>query len=85
MNALPAVAQSRKLSGLVITLAALIVLAILGTVAIALWGVPTELFASIGGFIAMLGGGHQGAQMMADRSPNYTTQIVPPPSNVRVP
>mgnify|MGYP001613215460 CR=1 FL=1 len=80
--------DSRKLTGLIITLCALLVLLIVAVVCSALFSVDNSLFQSIGGFITSLGGAHQGAQMMADRSPNYQSPTVsktiasPPPPGV---
>lgn len=68
--------QSRKLTGLYVTIGALLVTLIIGAIFWAIWGVPTELFASIGGFILGAGTSHQAAQSMSDRSPNYPN--VPP-------
>ena len=62
---------SRKLTGLLICLGALLTLAAIATVAVTVFGVGEALFAQIGGYIAALGGAHQTAQAMADRSPNY--------------
>ena len=70
-----AIPQSRKLSGLMLTIIALLTVLLVGTIAWAIWGVPTELFISIGGLITGSGTAHQGAQMMADRSPNYPNVI----------
>lgn len=67
---------SKKLTGLVICLVALLLLVVFACVAIAIWGVPSELFISIGGMIMSLGGAHQTAQAAADRSPYYN----PPPT-----
>lgn len=62
--------ESRKLTGLLITLAALLVLVVVAIVAVGFFGIGETLFTSIGGYIMGLGTAHQGAQMMADRSPN---------------
>ena len=70
-----AMPQSRKLSGLVLTVGALMLVLLFGAIFWAIWGVPTELFISIGGLITGSGTAHQGAQMMADRSPNYPNVI----------
>lgn len=75
-------ADSRKLTGLYVTIAALIFTLLVGAIFWAIWGVPTELFASIGGFILGAGTSHQGAQAMADRSPNYPNV---PPTNGGLP
>jgi hypothetical protein len=75
VDRLNAIGQSRKLTGLVLTVGALMIVLIVGTIAWAIWGVPTELFVSIGGLITGSGTAHQGAQMMADRSPNYPNVI----------
>lgn len=75
--------DSRKLQGLLITLCALLVLLIIAVIAIAIFDVDGSLFQTIGGFIASLGGAHQGAQALADRSPSYAgnqlAQAPPPP------
>ena len=81
MNLYPA-SGSRKLTGLVIVLAALCVVTLLAVIAIALWDVNWQVFASAYTSITTLGGAHQGAQMMSDRSPNYQN---PTPPDVRVP
>lgn len=74
--------QSRKLTGLIITLAALLVLTIVATVVIVATGNTTmlTLFGTIGGYVMGVGTAHQGAQMMADRSPNYPGAPVANPS-----
>lgn len=63
--------ESRKLTGLYVTFGALFAVLILAIVGVAFFHVAEGLFTSFGGYV--LGGGtaHQGAQMMADRSPNY--------------
>ena len=66
---------SRKLTGLYVTIGALLFTLLVGAVFWAIWGVPTELFASIGGFILGAGTSHQAAQSMADRSPNYPSGL----------
>ena len=91
---------SRKLTGLYVTIGALLFTLLVGAVFWAIWGVPTELFASIGGFILGAGTSHQAAQSMADRSANYPNypsaaalplaspnleNISPAPPNARVP
>lgn len=64
--------ESKKLKGLVITIAALCFVLLLSLVAIAFFGDSIQnLFIAIGAQITSLGGLHQGSQMMADRSPNY--------------
>jgi hypothetical protein len=70
---------SRKLTGLIICLSALLALAVVATVAVTVFGVGESLFAQIGGYIAALGGAHQTAQTMSDRSPNYPNVARPPP------
>lgn len=74
---------SRKLTGLIIVLAALVIVTILAVAAIAIWDVNWQVFASAYTSITTIGGAHQGAQAMADRSANYPN--VPPPPSVRVP
>lgn len=79
---------SRKLTGLVIVLGALCLVTIVAVIAIAIWAVDWQVFASAYTSITTIGGAHQGAQAMADRSPNYPIPIVPPaprPPDVRVP
>ena len=79
-------AGSRKLTGLVIVLAALCVVTILAVIAIAIWDVDWQVFASAYTSITTIGGAHQGAQAMADRSANYPN-LPPtiPPSGTRPP
>lgn len=71
--------ESRKLTGLIIVLVALLVLCVIAIVAVALFGIAESLFAQIGGFISAMGAAHQTAQAAADRSPNYPN-IIPPAS-----
>ena len=73
---------SRKLTGLIIVLAALVIVTILAVAAIAIWDVNWQVFASAYTSITTIGGAHQGAQAMADRSSSYQS---PTPPNVRVP
>lgn len=77
MNLYPA-SGSKKLTGLIITLVALLVLVLIYIVANAIWGVSDVLFSTIGGFITTMGGGHQAGQAMVDRaqaySPNYPSE-----------
>ena len=56
-----AMPQSRKLSGLVLTVGALMLVLLFGAIFWAIWGVPTELFISIGGLIT--GSGTQGTAL----------------------
>jgi len=70
--------DSRKLTGLLLVLAALLLVLLVGAITWALWGVPTELFASIAALITGAGTAHQGAQAAADRSPNYGDVPKPP-------
>ena len=77
---------SRKLTGLVIVLAALCIVTVLAVVAIAIWDVDWQVFASAYTSITTIGGAHQGAQAMADRSqfyPAVSTTI--PPAGPRPP
>lgn len=73
---------SRKLTGLLVTIGALLVLAIVGSLMWAFFSLPESLFASIGATIGTVGIGHQTAQAAADRSANYPN---PAPTDVRVP
>ncbi len=79
---MPLVAGSRKITGLCITLTALLVLLIIAIAAVALFGVAESLFAQVAGFIATIGGAHQAGQALQDRaqaySPNYPTPLAPP-------
>ena len=79
LPALPMVAESRKLTGLLITLAALLVLLVIAVAAIALFGVDWQLFVSFGGYVSGIGGAQQFAQASADRSPNYPAPPRVPP------
>lgn len=76
--------ESRKLTGLYVCLVALFAILLLAVIAIALFGADWQLFAAFGGQVTGLGGMHQGAQMMADRSPNYSN-TPPRVGTVRVP
>lgn len=76
---------SRKLTGLYICLGALLVLAIIATVAVAFFHVGESLFSQLGGMITTMGGAHQTAQAMADRSPNYPNVTPGPPVSVMQP
>lgn len=73
--------ESRKLKGLVITVAALLLLFAVYLVASLFINVSELVVTTISGAITTLGGGHQVAQTMADRSPYYQspTQFVTPP------
>lgn len=62
---------SRKLTGLVITLLALLLLFGTYLVASLFVNVSEVVVTALTSAITALGGGHQGAQMMADRSPYY--------------
>ena len=64
---------SRKLTGLIIVLGALVIVTVLAVAAIAIWDVDWQVFASAYTSITTIGGAHQGAQAMADRSANYPT------------
>ncbi len=79
---LPTIHESRKVTGLVIVLAALLVLVILAIVAMWLTGVGWELFGAIGTQITTLGAAHQAAQGAQDRaqaySPNYPSLPLAP-------
>lgn len=69
--------ESKKLQGLVITLIALLGLAVIAITAVALFGVGESLFGQLAAVIGTMGAAHQTAQAAADRSPNYN----PPPSS----
>ena len=75
--------ESRKLSGLLIVLLALLVVLVVGVASWVLFGIPETLFASIVSGVTGIGIGHQAAQATADRSPNYPN--VPPPPGVPPP
>ena len=66
------VTTSRKLSGLVIVLGALLLVTILAVVAIAFWAVDWQVFASAYSSITALGGSHQVMQGMQDRAQAYS-------------
>ena len=63
---------SRKLTGLIIVLGALVIVTVLAVAAIAIWDVDWQVFASAYTSITTIGGAHQGAQAMADRSAFYS-------------
>jgi hypothetical protein len=73
--------ESRKLRGLAITIVALLLLFAVYLVASLFINVSELVVTTISGAITTLGGGHQVAQTMADRSPYYQspTQFVAPP------
>lgn len=75
---------SRKLTGLYVTVGALLALAVVGSLMWAFFSLPESLFASIGATIGTVGIGHQTAQAAADRSPNYPNVVDPPPE-IKVP
>lgn len=81
---------SRKLTGLIIVLGALVVITIVAVLAIAIWDVDWQVFASAYTSVTTIGGAHQGAQAMADRSAYYqspTPSQAPsaPPGGPRIP
>lgn len=63
--------ESRKLKGLVITVAALLLLFAVYVVASLFIDVSEMVITAISSSITALGGGHQAAQAAADRSPYY--------------
>ena len=69
---------SRKLTGLIVVLGALCAVTVLAVVAIAIWGVDWQVFASAYTAITATGTAHQGAQAAADRSPSYPSVPRPP-------
>lgn len=79
--------ESRKLRGLAITIAALLLLFAVYLVASLFINVSELVVTTISGAITTLGGGHQVAQTMADRSPYYQspTQFVAPPAPYATP
>ncbi len=79
--------ESRKLKGLVITVLALLLLFAVYLVASLFINVSELVVTTISGAITTLGGGHQVAQTMADRSPYYQspTQFVAPPAPYATP
>ena len=62
---------SRKLSGLVLTLLALLAVLTAYIVASLFVNVSEVVITAITTAITSIGGGHQAAQALADRSPNY--------------
>lgn len=71
--------ESRKLTGLCVTFAALLVLVLIAVVVVVIWQQTAliALFQTMGGYVTGMGTAHQGAQMMADRSPNYPNAPTP--------
>lgn len=67
---------SRKLNGLIIVMAALLLLFVAYVVASFFVNVSEVVMTGLVSAISSLGLGHQGAQAMADRSPYYN----PPPA-----
>lgn len=63
--------ESRKLKGLAITIAALLLLFAVYLVASLFIDVSEVVITAISSSITALGGGHQAAQAAADRSPYY--------------
>jgi Na+/H+-translocating membrane pyrophosphatase len=63
---------SRKLTGLVIGLGALLLLCIVAAVFVVVWGAPWELFGAFGSMVSGLVGMHQGAQASQDRAQAYS-------------
>lgn len=78
LAAVPPELLSRKLAGLCIVLGALVFVTILAVVSIGLWGVDWQVFASAYTSITTLGGAHQAAQAMVDRSEFYSNSPPPP-------
>ena len=74
---------SRKLSGLVLTLLALLAVLAVYIVASLFVNVSEVVITAITTAITSIGGGHQAAQTLADRSPNY--QSAPPQQYAGVP
>lgn len=66
--------RSRKLLGLVLGLAAVLLLAVIATVAMVVWELGWQLYAALGGIVGQVTSVHIGAQAAADRSPNYPGQ-----------
>jgi ABC-type nickel/cobalt efflux system permease component RcnA len=79
------VESSRKLTGLIIVLASLLVLSLLAVIAMWALGVGWELFAAIGTQITTLGGAHQAAQSMQDRAQAYSPSYPNAPGPPRTP
>lgn len=80
--------ESRKLKGLVITILALLLLFAVYLVASVFVDVSELVVTTISGAITTLGGGHQVAQTMADRSPYYQSPsqfVAPPPAPYAAP
>ncbi|MCZ7599983.1 MAG: hypothetical protein M5U09_22745 [Gammaproteobacteria bacterium] len=79
--------ESRKLKGLVLTIMALLLLFAVYLVASLFINVSELVVTTISGAITTLGGGHQVAQTMADRSPYYQSpsQFVAPPAPYAAP
>lgn len=69
---------SKKLAGLVLLLAFLLVLTVVAIVAWAIWGAPIETILGIaGGSGTAATGTHLTAQTLADRSANYNPPATP--------
>ena len=66
--------RSRKLLGLALGLAAILLLAVVATVAMIVWELGWQLYAALGGIVGQVTSVHLGAQAAADRSPNYPGQ-----------
>jgi hypothetical protein len=78
---------SKKLTGLVLTILALLLLFAVYLIASLFINVSEVVVTAITSAITALGGGHQAAQTMADRSPYYQspTQFVAPPGTAAPP
>lgn len=74
-----ALSDSRKLTGLALVLAVLFALFVVYVVASIWVDVDGTVVGAISSAISVLGLGHQGAQALADRSPNYPNVPKPPP------
>lgn len=80
LSMLAAAPPSRKLSGLLLVLGALLIVLVLGIACWALFGIPEQLFTAVVSGITGMGIGHQTAQASADRSEFYPNKPPLPPA-----
>lgn len=71
--------DSRKLTGLAIVIGVLLLLFAVYVIASVWVDVSETVVTAISTTIGTLGGAHQAAQTMSDRSPNYPNTQPPPP------
>lgn len=92
---IPDIHESRKITGLVITLVALLVVLTVGLLLVWLTGVGESIIVAISTQVSGLGVAHQASQATQDRaqaySPNYpgpappnTSPVSPPPGGVHM-